>query len=276
MKPRKKYPALISFDLEEFDLPLEYHASISPDRQLAIAAAGTAKLLDMLEHHPEYRVTFFVTVRFAEACPELVARMAARGHEIASHGMTHSRFSPEDLAQSRERLSALAGAAVTGFRPPRLLALDKQAILAAGYRYESALNPVWLPGRYNNFRAPLAPFREPCGLWQIPVTALPKLRLPLFWLSFKNLPLRLYLALARRAIRSNGVFNFYTHPWEYTAEAREKCWRIPGYITRGAGDAYLRRLETLCGALSELCEFSTFQHYLEARGDAGSPSGGTW
>ena len=262
MKEQKKLPALISFDIEEFDLPLEYRAPIAPERQLAVAAAGTEALLAMLARHPEYQVTFFTTVRFAEAYPELVKQMAAGGHEVASHGMTHSNFAPGDLEQSRRRLSQLSGAEVTGFRPARLLALDKQAILAAGYHYESALNPVWLPGRYNNFRAPLTPFREPCGLWQIPVTALPGVRLPLFWLSFKNLPLRLYLALALRAVRSNGLFNFYTHPWEYAAEAREKQWRIPGYITRHAGEAQLRRLETLCASLSGRCEFLTFRQFL--------------
>ena len=263
MKEQNKFPALISFDIEEFDLPLEYHVTISPDQQLAIAEAGTKKLLALFARHPEYRVTFFVTVRFAEAFPELVAEMTSQGHEIASHGMNHTNFSSGDLERSRERLTEIAKTEVTGFRPARLLALDKQTILAAGYRYESALNPVWLPGRYNNFRAPLVPFREPCGLWQLPVTALPILRLPLFWLSFKNLPLHLYIALARRAVRCNGLFNFYTHPWEYAAEAREKRWGIPGYITRYAGDEHLQRLETLCQALAGQCEFMTFRQYLD-------------
>lgn len=263
MKKQTRYPALISFDIEEFDLPQEYQATIPKERQLSIAAAGTEKLVALLAGHPEYRVTFFVTVCFAEAYPGLMARMVAQGHEIASHGMSHSRFSDGDLARSREKLEKLTGTEVTGFRPARLAALDKQAVKDAGYRYESALNPVWLPGRYNNVSAPLTPFRESCGLWQIPITAVPVLRFPLFWLSFKNLPQGLYLALARRALRSNGLFNLYTHPWEYVSEAGESKWGIPGYITRGSGEVQLRRLESLFRSLSGQCEFLTFRQYLD-------------
>ncbi|MPM76921.1 hypothetical protein SDC9_123920 [bioreactor metagenome] len=265
MKKRERIPALISFDAEEFDLPKEYGAAISPEEQNAVSAEGTAALLDFLDREAMGTATFFVTVRFARDNPVLVRRMVQGGHELASHGMSHSDFKLGDLAESRRMLSEIGECPVTGFRPARLLAVDKQAIADAGYRYESALNPVWIPGRYNHFFAPLKPFRESCGLWQIPVTAIGGIRFPLFWLSFKTLPLGLYCRLARFAARCNGVFNLYTHPWEYNKRSRSSCWNVPRYITRHAGYEQMLRLAWLRHQLARDCAFMTFSAYLDRK-----------
>ena len=144
----------------------------------------------------------------------------------------------------------------------RLAKVGKQDILDAGYEYESSLNPVWLPGRYSNFTAPLKPFREACGLWQMPVSALPVVRFPLFWLSFKNLPLPLYLPMAKTAMSATGFFNMYSHPWEYHERAAEPQWKIPGYIVRHAGKAQRLRLNRLISSLGRSGTFETFSEYL--------------
>lgn len=267
VKSGERIPALLSFDIEEFDLPKEYGVAISSADQNAVSVAGTLSLLDFLERRSAGAVTFFVTARFALDNPRLVRRMAADGHELASHGMSHGHFEPGDLAESRRILAEIGECPVAGFRPPRLMAVDKQAILDAGYVYESALNPVWIPGRYNNLRAPLTPFREACGLWQFPVTAVRGIRLPLFWLSFKNLPLGLYCRLARSAARCNGVFNLYSHPWEYDERSRDRRWHIPRYVTRHAGPPQLARLARLWNGLAPDCEFMTFGEYLSRNGD---------
>ena len=253
---------LLSFDIEEFDLPTEFGAEISREDMFSIAEEGSRRIL-RIANETGARVTFFVTAAFALEFPDLVREMKASGHEIASHGYSHTTFEPADLKRSRDALEKITGRPVRGFRMARLAKVDKQEILDAGYEYESSLNPVWLPGRYSNFTSPLKPFRETCGLWQMPVSALPVVRFPLFWLSFKNLPLPLYLQLARTAMSATGFFNMYSHPWEYHERAAEPQWKIPGYIVRHAGEAQCLRLRRLITNLARVGTFETFSEYLD-------------
>lgn len=257
MKPAR---LLLSFDIEEFDLPQEFGREIAPGRKFAVSRGGTLRILDTVEA-AGVRATFFVTGNFAEANPDLIRRMVDGGHEIASHGMDHSSFRTEDLAASKAVLERVSGQAVTGFRMARLAPVAKEDILAAGYAYESSLNPVWLPGRYCNLGKPLKPFTEACGLRQFPVSALPLVRFPLFWLSFKNLPLGLYEFLCGCAVRLTGYYNMYSHPWEYSEESRAEEWGIPGYITHHAGAENASRLAHLLAFLKKRGEFLTFREY---------------
>ena len=252
---------LLSFDIEEFDLPTEYGAEISRDDMFSIAGEGARRVLRTV-NEAGARTTFFVTAAFALEFPDLVREMKASGHEIASHGFSHSILNPGDLVRSREVLEKIIGEPVRGFRMMRLAKVGKQDILDAGYEYESSLNPIWLPGRYNNLTAPLKPFREACGLWQMPVSALPVVRFPLFWLSFKNLPLPLYLPMAKMAMSATGFFNMYSHPWEYCERALEAQWRIPYYVVRYAGEAQCLRLKRLISNLGKSGKFETFSEYL--------------
>ena len=255
---------LLSFDVEEFDLPEEFGVSVSSDDKAGVSADGMERVLSVLDDFPHVRVTFFTTVNFAKMNPGIFRRMTSSGrHEIASHGVSHSTFQPDDLAASKRMLEELSGRGVVSFRPARLAPVSKERILEAGYRCESALNPVWLPGRYNNFTASLRPFRERCGLLQIPVSAVPVVRFPLFWLSFKNLPLPLYLTGTAMAIRAVGFFNLYTHPWEYSEKAREARWHIPSYITRHAGSAMADRLARLLRYLEGQGDFVTFSDFTD-------------
>ena len=252
---------LLSFDIEEFDLPEEYAQAISDDDKISIPALGTTRILDVLKSR-QAKATFFVTAYFAERQPELVRRMVADGHEVGSHGMNHTTFSPEHLRQSRDFLEKLTGKTIRGFRMARLGKVSTQEIRVAGYEYESSINPTWLLGRYNNLSKPIRPYQEACGLWQYPISVLPFVRFPLFWLSYKNLPLALYGALAKAAVRFTGYYNMYSHPWEYNERCKEPQWHIPGYITRHAGLPYAKRLSNLTAMLQSVGNLTTFSDTL--------------
>ena len=252
---------LLSFDIEEFDLPEEYGQTISDEEKISIPALGTTRILDVLKSRQAH-ATFFTTAYFAERQPELVRRMVSEGHEVASHGMNHTTFAPEHLRQSREFLEDLTGTRVKGFRMARLGKVSPEEILEAGYAYESSINPTWLPGRYNNLSKPIRPYQEACGLWQYPISVVPCLRFPLFWLSFKNLPLAIYQFLAKLSIKSTGYYNMYSHPWEYNDRCKEPQWHIPAYITRHAGIPYAKRLSLLTAYLQTIGQTTTFSHTL--------------
>jgi peptidoglycan/xylan/chitin deacetylase (PgdA/CDA1 family) len=83
----------------------------------------TPGILDALAAHGA-RATFFVMVEPAEAHPELIARILAEGHELALHGIDHTRLTGLPLRratalvrEAKQRLERIAGRRITLFRP---------------------------------------------------------------------------------------------------------------------------------------------------------------
>ena len=66
---------LLSFDIEEFDLPTEYGLAISWEEQLRVSREGSGHLLNVLARHG-VRATFFCTARFAAAAPDVLSHAA--------------------------------------------------------------------------------------------------------------------------------------------------------------------------------------------------------
>src|SRR4051812_6514780 len=58
------------------------------DAQQSRVVRNTSRILDLLQDHGA-RATFFVLGWVAERQPDLIRRIAAGGHEIASHGYGH-------------------------------------------------------------------------------------------------------------------------------------------------------------------------------------------
>ena len=75
---------LLSFDLEEFDMPLEYGKTIQFSDQIRVSSEGATTILDILLRH-NVRATFFSTVVFATHAAGIVRRIVKEGHELASH-----------------------------------------------------------------------------------------------------------------------------------------------------------------------------------------------
>ena len=187
------------------------------DRILGLLDAGGAK------------ATFFTLGWIAERYPDLVRRIVAQGHELASHGYGHQRASdqtePEffaDIDRAKKLLEDLGGVEVRGYRAPsfsigakNLWAFDSLA--RAGYRYSSSIYPI----KHDHYGMPDAPrfaHRLKSGLIEVPVTTLR--------LGQRNLPASgggyfrlLPYAMSRWMIaKVNAVDKesavFYFHPWE--------------------------------------------------------------
>lgn len=247
---------LLSFDIEEFDMPFEYGKTISFEDQIAISTRGTETILAMLQKH-EVKATFFCTATFALQKPELIKRMIIEGHEVASHGYYHSDFKPEHLLSSKMVLEEITGQPVKGYRMARMMPVDEEEIRKAGYLYNSSINPTWLPGRYNNLGVSRTQFWKNKVL-QLPASVTPMLRLPLFWLSLHNFPLWFYKYLCRRTYRADGYLNLYYHPWEFTDITDKERFGFPGYVSKNSGAAMLKRMEELIlGFKKEGWTFST-------------------
>ena len=231
----------LSFDIEEFDMPKEYGYDIAFERQIAISRKGLTAILDLLKKH-QMHATFFSTVVFAQQVPDLISRLIEEGHELASHTYYHSDFENEHLKRSKEALEQQFGVPVEGLRMPRMLEVSAEEVKKAGYRYNSSVNPTFLPGRYNKLHVPKRFFNEN-GLWQIPA-AVSWFRFPLFWLSFHNLPLWLYRFLLKRSLKSIGYAALYFHPWEFT-DLHQKEFNFPAYVMRNSGEKMIARFDSL-------------------------------
>ncbi len=231
---------LLSFDIEEFDMPFEYHKELAFDEQLAVSTAGTFKILNILQE-ANVKATFYCTANYAQNKPDVIDVIIAQGHEVASHGYYHSDFKPEHLLQSKLKLEELTGRPVIGYRMARMMPVDEAEIAKAGYVYNSSINPTWLPGRYNNFSKPRNWFTYK-NVLQLPSSVSPVIRFPLFWLSFHNLPMWLIKRFSAATHRKDGYLNLYFHPWEFTDLDKPEKYGFPAYITKNTGEAFVKRV----------------------------------
>ncbi len=125
------------------------------DPELPISPRALANTLHLLKIMTEFGVkgTFFVQGLVAEKFPELIRRIVAEGHEIASHGYKHVPLFKQardefaaDLERSLEILSGLSPKPIWGYRAPdfslrqdTLWALE--ILRGHGLRYSSSMFP---------------------------------------------------------------------------------------------------------------------------------------
>lgn len=253
---------LITFDLEEFDLPLEFGCHIPDDDQINTSGYGLKQVSGLLA---EYNIpaTFFTTSYFALKNQEVIRDLSVN-HEIASHSRYHSRFLENDLADSKTDLEKITGKQIYGFRMPLFKNVDLSKINKAGYHYDSSINPTCVPGRYCNLFTQRKFYRDSgTNLIEIPLSVSPLIRFPLFWLSFKNIPLPVYLTLCRQALRKDSYLHLCFHPWEF---ADLEPFNIPGYIKKVSGKQLSERFEKLILELKKTCNFSTISEFLDIKG----------
>lgn len=253
----KKDPVvLLTFDVEEFDLPLEYNLRISEEEQMEIGKAGTEEMKRILEV-AQIPATLFTTANFAQHYPELIKTLAQK-NEIGSHTFYHSSFENKDLQTSLNTLEAITGNKVTGLRMPRFKKIDINLVKEAGYSYDSSVNPTYVPGKYNNLNLPRTLYREKDFL-RLPVSVTPVLRFPLFWLSFKNIPYSIYKKIAMNTLLKDGYLSLYFHPWEFTDISK---WEIPFYIKRQCGNPLSDNLNRLIADLKKEARFETVTDFI--------------
>ncbi len=247
---------LLSFDVEEFDIPLEYNCPIDIAQQMQIGKIGLDKILPVVDAF-NIATTMFTTANFAIHFPDAVKAMAAK-HEIASHTFYHTTFANEDLLNSKLKLEEITGKSVMGIRMPRMRKVEMSEVKIAGYTYDSSINPTWIPGRYNNTQLPRTVYFDE-GILRLPASVTPNLRLPLFWLAFKNYPYSVFKNLVLQTLKKDGYVCLYFHPWEFT-EIHE--YNLPNYVKRYCGKVLQDRLAKLIKDLQPFGQFCTIENYL--------------
>ena len=154
----------MSIDLEDYycDLPF----STWPKYQSRIIE-NTQKILELFEKY-KVNATFFTLGYIAQTHPSLIEKIKSYGHEIASHGYSHTdlrKMTPEsfeaDLLKSLSILEKISGEKILGFRAPFFSISMKNfwvfKILKKYLRYDSSIFPVKTP-RYGISGAKTNPY----------------------------------------------------------------------------------------------------------------------
>jgi peptidoglycan/xylan/chitin deacetylase (PgdA/CDA1 family) len=228
---------LLSFDIEEFDIPEEYDRPLEDNIKFKISRRGLSNVISLVDRL-DITATFFVTANFALHNRDTIKQLS-KHHEIASHGFYHSQFCLEDLQKSKQTLEEITDTKVIGFRMARLQPVDDIEIEKAGYEYNSSMNPTYIPGRYNNLSKPRTAYYTN-KLLNLPISVTPFIRFPLFWLSFKNFPLSMMQLATKLTLETDSYLNIYFHPWEFTDLSQ---FKLPRYVKKDSGSKMVDKLE---------------------------------
>lgn len=286
--PHNPAAHLFTVDVEEYFQVSAFDGVVARERWTALASrvAASVDLLLELMSHAGASGTFFTLGWIAKHHPDVVRRIAAAGHEIASHSWWHRRVTHlapaefrEEVSSSKAILEDVSGQPVLGFRAPSFSIVPGQewafdVLLEAGYRYDSSLFPIRRPG-YGYPAAPPVPhlIERPAGvLLELPLatTVWAGFRWPAAGGAYlRQLP----YGITRRAFREHaqqgipGVF--YVHPWEL--DPGQPRLPVP-WLTR------LRHYRGLAGMRSRierlLSEFAFTSVARRYHLDASQPDGG--
>lgn len=222
-------------------------------------------LLDLMAAHDALG-TFFTVGWVAERQPAMVKKIAAAGHELASHTFDHVRIthqSPgafrESVRRTKRILEDTTGTPVMGFRAPSFSLIRGQewaldVLVEEGHRYDSSLFPVSRRGYgYTGGRRDPYWIDRPSGrIAEFPPATLRCLGATLPAAGgayFRLLPPWLVTAALRGAARRGAPGTFYIHPWEW--DPGQPRLDVP-FLTRirhyGGQASVLGRLEHLLKA----------------------------
>jgi len=198
------------------------------DRLPSRVELTTRLLLDLLDE-ANVRATFFVVGWVAERYPQLVATLAAGGHEVGSHSHLHRKVYEldresfrADLRTSSRALAAAGVSAVTMFRAPEWSINERSlwalAVLAEeGVRIDASMAPVKLVGSPDFPRYPHVRNTVAGPITEIPPLVADRFRqvMPMGW------GWGLRMSSPRRILRTVDTANraglpavLTIHPWE--------------------------------------------------------------
>ena len=262
-------PVSLTFDIEDWSHPELVRAHVPAGDTRTVVVEGTEAILALLRRH-RARASFFILGDVAARHPALVRRIADEGHEIASHGYSHTALWKLDRDSFRGELrgfraaikDALGADPALGFRAPtfsldRTTAWGLEVLREEGFAYDSSIFPL-RTGLYGVAGAPRGIYRpaaddlsrhDPSGAiveWPCAVHAWAGVDVPVaggFYLRVLPAPV-FEGALAGFAARRPA--NIFLHPWECVpAVPRVPLGPGHGFVTYTGLGSVLGKLERL-------------------------------
>jgi polysaccharide deacetylase family protein (PEP-CTERM system associated) len=193
--------------------------------------ANMHDVLELLERFG-HKATFFVLGSIAEMQPELVQRIMAGGHEVASsgyfprsmHGTSPMEFRKE-VRRTKEILEDAGANRIVGYRSPSWLQREDlwmlDVLAEEGYLYDSSINPVLRRFAGDPVKYRIHQHRHSArdmSLWEFPITTVSifGMRLAISGGNYiRQFPHALLSrAVARHAESEEDPVVFYFMPWE--------------------------------------------------------------
>ncbi len=234
---------------------------------------NTCKILSVLDKSG-VKGTFFILGWIAEQFPEIVIEIDDQGHEIATHGYSHTLLTKstpqefeEDLEKSIEIICRHTNQDIIGFRAPSF-SITKKTLWAFdilkkyNIKYDSSVFPVKYHPDYGISDAPMDPYKVENGLWEFPMSC--------FKLFNQNIPcsggayFRLFPYFLtrygiRKCNREERSVVFYLHPWEFDPDMPHVD--LP-FLKKFRHYHNLNKTEKRLGQLLKDFEFTTIKEVL--------------
>jgi polysaccharide deacetylase family protein (PEP-CTERM system associated) len=233
--PAKKVTHAMTVDVEDYFHVAAFNKVIDPstwDSWPCRVEQNTNTLLALFDRN-KIKITFFILGWVAERYPELIKRIHAQGHEIASHGYSHQliykqdpKVFREETLKSKQILEDLIQQPITGYRAASysitrnsLWALETLAEL--GFTWDSSIFPT----RHDNYGIPGSP-EEPYKIGTRQGKILTEFPLTTAKVLGQSIPaagggyFRQYPYFVSRWLFEIASLNqtkpqiFYLHPWE--------------------------------------------------------------
>lgn len=200
----------LSVDVEDWFQVGAFESVIERDDWDGLADRVDRNVREILDLFDEARAsaTFFTLGWVARRHGPLLREIAARGHEIASHGWDHQRVFRmdrkafgEDIARAQAALEDASGQRVTGYRAPSF-SIDHRTpwafmeLAERGYAYSSSVAPI-THDHYGWAEAPRFAFQ------------------PLPWSDLVEIPVTTAMFSGRRLAAGGGGF-FRVLPYAFT------------------------------------------------------------
>ncbi len=192
---------------------------------------GTEFLLSLFKEKGA-KATFFVLGHFADAFPDLVKRIDSEGHEIATHGYSHTRLNqltPDEFRRevklSLAGLEQVIGKRIRGFRAPEFSLVSDTSwalriLSEEGLAYDSSIFP-FAGQRYGISDFPRGMVRinfDQSSIVEVPLSTVRLLgkNWPVAGGGYlRLLPCGMIRRMIRRVNRDGLPFVAYCHPYEF-------------------------------------------------------------
>jgi hypothetical protein len=250
----------LSIDVDSVASHLEGYGFERPEDDGAAYRIAIPRCLTLLEQAGA-RATFFLIVEEAARHREVVREIVERGHEVASHSMTHrlpfanlneTRMAIE-IGESKTLLESTAGRKVVGFRAPSWdLSLDVlHALAGAGYDYDASTYPSLLlplvrmavarrsregrvrtaPGLWRGVFGPSRVHRIPIDgrcLMEVPICTAPWVRLPYYHTLRFLMPSLAFGVIEALALRRRAPAAYQFHAVDFMGVKADRLDRRIG------------------------------------------------
>lgn len=188
------------------------------------------KILELLDRYNS-KATFFILGWVAERNKSLIKKIVETGHEVASHGYSHSILTSmsddeirNDVVKSKMILEDISGCEIIGYRAPCFSITENaiEILKDSGYRYDSSFFPFSMHDRYGKISGiKVNSINEiENGFFEFPLTVRKIFNKEIPWSGggyFRLYPLGIFNRGVRKIIKEHNYFLLYLHPWEFDA-----------------------------------------------------------